>query len=84
MGFDNEQAWHVMDSLDENFSLSELNESISQIKIRMDDPCNHDFIRALECIRWLANSNYEICFSENLTVSERIIFPVSAKRIKRH
>jgi predicted GH43/DUF377 family glycosyl hydrolase len=78
MGFDNEQAWHVMDSLPENFSLKTLNESISQIKKRVDDPHNHDFMRALECIRWLADSNYEICFSENLAVSERIIFPVSA------
>lgn len=77
MGFDNEQAWHVMDSLDDHFSLSELNESIRKIRNRMEDPRNHDFLRALECIRWLADSNYEICFAENLKESERIIFPVS-------
>jgi predicted GH43/DUF377 family glycosyl hydrolase len=31
----------------------------------------------LECIQWLADSNYELHFSETLALSERIIFPVS-------
>lgn len=77
MGFDNEQAWHVMDPLDDHFSLSELNESIKKIQCRTDHPNNHDLHHALECIRWLAESNYEIIFSDNLTESERIIFPIS-------
>jgi predicted GH43/DUF377 family glycosyl hydrolase len=34
--------------------------------------------RALECIQWLADSNYELRFSPKLGMSERIIFPVSA------
>jgi hypothetical protein len=36
-----------------------------------------DLRRALECIRWLADSNYELNFSSKLALSERIIFPVS-------
>jgi predicted GH43/DUF377 family glycosyl hydrolase len=39
---------------------------------------NNDVQRTLECIRWLADSNYELNFSSKLTLSERIIFPVSA------
>ena len=31
----------------------------------------------LECIQWLADSNYELQFSEKLAMSERIIFPFS-------
>jgi len=77
MGFDNEQAWHVMDPLDDHFTLNELNTSIETIRRRTDNLHNHDLHHALECIRWLADSNYEICFSENLAISERIIFPVS-------
>ncbi len=77
MGFDNEQAWHVMDPLDDHFTLNELNTSIKTIRSRTDSLHNHDLHHALECIRWLADSNYEICFSENLAISERIIFPVS-------
>ena len=78
MDFDNEHAWHVMDSLDDHFTLGELKASIRTIRSQMDDPGNHDFYSALKCIRWLADSNYEICFSEDLAVSERIIFPVSS------
>jgi predicted GH43/DUF377 family glycosyl hydrolase len=37
-----------------------------------------DLQRTLECIQWLADSNYEIRFSSKLGMSERIIFPVSA------
>jgi predicted GH43/DUF377 family glycosyl hydrolase len=37
-----------------------------------------DIQRTLECIRWLADSNYELNFSSKLALSERIIFPVSA------
>ena len=32
----------------------------------------------MECVRWLAESNYEIHFSSSTAVSERIIFPVSS------
>jgi predicted GH43/DUF377 family glycosyl hydrolase len=39
---------------------------------------NQDVQRTLECIRWLADSNYELNFSSKLALSERIIFPVSA------
>src|SRR5260370_12322888 len=34
--------------------------------------------RTLECVHWLAESNYELRFSPNLAVSERVIFPVSS------
>jgi predicted GH43/DUF377 family glycosyl hydrolase len=37
----------------------------------------HETQRTLECIEWLADSNYELCFSPKLNLSERIIFPVS-------
>ena len=31
-----------------------------------------------ECVRWLAESNYEVHFDPSVAVSERIIFPVSS------
>ncbi len=31
----------------------------------------------LECIRWLADANYEVCFDSSVPISERVIFPVS-------
>ena len=50
-----------------NFYLASKPTSVSQ-----------DVQRTLECIRWLADSNYELNFSPKLAMSERIIFPVSS------
>ena len=50
-----------------NFFLPSKTASVSQ-----------DVQRTLDCIRWLADSNYELNFSPKLAMSERIIFPVSA------
>src|SRR5207248_6371247 len=36
-----------------------------------------DVPRTLECMHWLAESNYEIHFAPSSEMSERIIFPVS-------
>jgi predicted GH43/DUF377 family glycosyl hydrolase len=41
-------------------------------------PFSQDFQLTLDCIRWLADSNYELNFSSKLALSERIIFPVSS------
>ncbi len=41
-------------------------------------PHSRDVLRTMECIQWLADSNYEIYFNQLTAVSERIIFPVSA------
>src|SRR6202012_841766 len=35
-------------------------------------------LRTTECVRWLAESNYEVHFDPSVAVSERIIFPVSS------
>jgi len=77
MGFDNDCVTSVMSPLPANFARSELCTSIA----RLEGDVLHrtqDFHRTLECIQWLADSNYELRFSSNLALSERIIFPVSA------
>lgn len=76
MGFDNDCTNAVMDSLGEDFVLSELTESVKRIE-KETLPVNHDVKSTLECIQWLADSNYELRFPGKLALSERIIFPVS-------
>ena len=76
MGFGDTHAAAVMTPLAENFSRSELNQSVSSVR-RQTQPTTGDLVRTLECIQWLADSNYELRFSDKLTMSERIIFPVS-------
>lgn len=76
IGFHNECAEAVMSPLGDEFTRSELTLTVSQVR-RETQPLTHDFRRTLECIQWLADSNYEVRFPANLALSERIIFPIS-------
>ena len=76
MGFDNECTSAVMDTLATEFTRSELAVRVASVR-RESLPLSHETKRTLECIQWLADSNYELRFSEKLALSERILFPVS-------
>ncbi len=77
MGFDNDLANAVMAPLGKEFSREDLNKSVGTVR-HDSQPGTHEQIRTLECIQWLADSNYEVRFSSKLNISERIIFPISA------
>ena len=69
-----------MNPLPDEFNLHQLTGSIGNYKRRpavMRRVAGHEETRALECISWLAKSNYEVEFHPDVPVSERIIFPVS-------
>src|SRR5436190_7297425 len=75
MGVENEWSTTVMRQLPDSFTPDELEKELS---ITDNTVLNsHDAQRTVECMHWLAESNYEIHFSSATTVSERIIFPVS-------
>lgn len=76
MGFDDGHAAAVMAPLAENFTRSDLNKSVGAVR-HETQPATRDLRRTLECIQWLADSNYELRFPKTLAMSERIIFPVS-------
>ncbi|MGV3659296.1 MAG: glycoside hydrolase family 130 protein [Prosthecobacter sp.] len=76
MGFDDEHAAAVMAPLGEEFTRSDLNKSVGTVRHEAQ-PATRDLKRTLECLQWLADSNYELRFSDKLAMSERIIFPVS-------
>jgi predicted GH43/DUF377 family glycosyl hydrolase len=77
MGFENDCATAVMAPLTAQFTRTDLGGSVARVR---DEslPATHEFSRTLECIKWLADSNYELRFSPKISLSERIIFPVSA------
>jgi predicted GH43/DUF377 family glycosyl hydrolase len=77
MGFDNTCAHSVLASLADGFTLSELADSVATVR-REAAPLSQNFISTLDCIQWLADSNYEVRFPARLAMSERILFPVSA------
>lgn len=76
MGLDNEHAADVMQPLADNFTLSELDGSVSRVR-REHRPVTRELKKVLESIHWLATSNYELHFDPGLAMSERVIFPVS-------
>ena len=77
MGFGNNCTAAVMDSLGDQFTRNDLVNSVKlfrQEKLRVSKDIN----RTLGSMQWLADSNYEIQFSSDVALSERIIFPVSS------
>jgi predicted GH43/DUF377 family glycosyl hydrolase len=77
MGFENEWSAEVMRSLNRDFTLSELEAAMRHAANEMS-PLSREAQRTAECVRWLAESNYEVNFAPTVGVSERIIFPVSS------
>jgi len=77
MGFENEWSAAVMESLGVDFTLSELEQAMRHAA-RSLGPLSREAQRTTECVRWLAQSNYEVHFDPSVAVSERIIFPVSS------
>jgi predicted GH43/DUF377 family glycosyl hydrolase len=77
MGFENEWSTQVMSSLNKDFTLSELETAMRRAAHDLG-PLPREIQRTAECVRWLAESNYEVHFAPNVAVSERIIFPVSS------
>ncbi|MCE9610993.1 MAG: glycosidase [Chthoniobacter sp.] len=77
MGFENDWSSLVMESLGSAFTLQELEKAL-QRAVRGREPLPREGQRTIECVQWLAESNYEIHFDPSVAVSERIIFPVSS------
>ncbi|TFH04704.1 MAG: glycosidase [Spirochaetales bacterium] len=65
----------VLDPLGETFGYGELRKSIAALGDR--GQLSYSRRKVIESIEWLANSHYEVTFSRDTGLSERVIFPVS-------
>ncbi|NIA30440.1 MAG: glycosidase [Actinobacteria bacterium] len=65
----------VMDKLGDKFIYGELQAAIADI--RKSIKLTSDKQKALKLINWVASSHYEITFSLDTAISERVIFPIS-------
>ncbi|HEY8902187.1 MAG TPA: glycoside hydrolase family 130 protein [Chthoniobacterales bacterium] len=74
MGFGNRWSQRVMASLGDDFSRAELEHATCPNE---GDNESHEVIRTRECVRWLAESNYQVHFHPSVPLSQRVIFPVS-------
>jgi len=70
----------ILDKLEETFTYGELMKNLA-IAIKSPE-ISEDQIKILNHMMWLASSHYEINFSIDSAISERVIFPVSATEQK--
>jgi len=77
MGLGANETDAVLAPLANRFTRRELEQSVARARGEARE-VDHALQRILECIQWLADSNYELRFPPRLSMSERIIFPVSA------
>jgi predicted GH43/DUF377 family glycosyl hydrolase len=75
-GLENNWSRSVMNSLCATFTRTELEES-TQRAAHETQLHTEDVKRAIECVQWLVESNYEIDFDASTPLSQRVIFPVS-------
>ena len=66
----------VFSKLGENFTYGELARSVKETKQELELSTSKE--KQVNQILWLASSHYEIKFSLDTAISERVIFPVSA------
>jgi predicted GH43/DUF377 family glycosyl hydrolase len=76
MGYENEWSLRIMSPLREDFTHEQLEQAMQDAH-SPDTQQEPQVARTMECIHWLAKSNYEIHFRPSITLSQRIIFPVS-------
>jgi predicted GH43/DUF377 family glycosyl hydrolase len=73
LGFHNEVSRWVLDRLPDRFDLGELMGAIAASRTQnIPRPMRRETI---EVIHWLATSNYDVIFSPDSAISERVIFP---------
>jgi predicted GH43/DUF377 family glycosyl hydrolase len=73
LGFHNEVSQCVLDRLPDRFDLEELMRAIASSRTQsIPAPMRRETI---EVIHWLATSNYDVIFSPDSAISERVIFP---------
>ncbi len=76
MGAHNKVADHISNNLPAEFTYEELEKKIAELDYEFSDSLK-DKNEAVDMVRWLARSNYEVVFRTDHRMSERVIFPVS-------
>jgi len=70
----------ILDKLKDNFTYGELMTNL--VKAKKDPKLTEDHLKILNQILRLASSHYDINFSIDSSISERVIFPISATEQK--
>lgn len=75
-GLENNWSRSVMNGLGVTFTRKQLDDSM-QRAAQETQIHTEEGRQAIECVQWLVESNYELHFNPAISLSERVIFPVS-------
>ncbi|MFK5856955.1 MAG: glycoside hydrolase family 130 protein [Bacteroidota bacterium] len=70
----------ILDQLLDEFTFDELVESIAHFRANTAMTVEHD--RAIDTLHWLAQSNYQVEFDDDIDLTERVIFPRSTTDVR--
>lgn len=68
----------VLGRLPERFSRGELARAVEAYRGRRNGELDQEERQTLRAMQWLADSNYDVEFAEEVALSERVIFPFSS------
>lgn len=75
-GHENGEAYRLISKkLSKTFTYDELKRYLNEVANEL--PANLENVTVIQEANWLAQSNYEITFSLDTSISERVIFPIS-------
>lgn len=75
-GHSNEEAYEsVVNQLTDTFTYEELKHAIKEVQVKLEP--REENLTFLQEVKWLASSHYEMTFSADTSVCERVIFPIA-------
>lgn len=75
-GYRNEEAYEsIVDHLEDTFTYEELKQALKEVQVKLEP--RQENLAFLQEVRWLASSHYEMTFSADTSVCERVIFPIA-------
>src|SRR3546814_14993860 len=75
-GHHNEEAYEsIVDQLPDTFTYEELKHALKEVQVKLEP--RQENLTFLQEVKWLALSHYEMTFSTDTSVCERVIFPIA-------
>ncbi|WP_257668623.1 glycoside hydrolase family 130 protein [Parapedobacter tibetensis] len=75
-GYRNDEAYEIIsDQLQSTFTYEELKHGLKEVQIKLEP--RQENLAFLQEVNWLASSHYEMTFSADTAVCERVIFPIA-------
>ncbi len=75
-GYRNDEAYEIISNqLQDTFTYEELKQALKEVQVKLEP--RQENLAFLQEVWWLASSHYEMTFSADTSVCERVIFPIA-------